>query len=78
MSNLEKLKVELQAMVDKGTITAKQYQEKIDSSIEQDDNYKVTQKEGTMRKKHIFIALVSGIVGLLCIISFLKKEKKQI
>ncbi len=65
MSNLERLKVELQSMVDKGTITAKQYQEKIDSAIKQDDNYKVTQKEGTMRKKHIFIALVSGIVGFM-------------
>lgn len=65
MSNLERLKVELQAMVDKGIITASQYQDKIDSAIEQDDNYKVTQKEGNMRKKHIFIALVSGIAGFI-------------
>lgn len=63
MSNLDRLKKELQIMVDKGTITAKQYQDKIDEAVKQDKNY--AYKNNSMKKKHILLALFSGIVGFL-------------
>ena len=63
MKNLEKLKLELQGLVDKGKITAKQYQEKIDSAIYSDGGYEG--KGGNMKKKHIILALGGLVIGFL-------------
>lgn len=63
MSNLDRLKKELQPMVDKGLITAKQYQDKIDEAVKQDKNY--AYKNNSITKKHILLSLFSGLVGFL-------------
>ena len=61
MSNLDKLKKELQVLVDKGKITAKQYQDKIDDAIYQDGGYKNNNK----KNKHILLILGSFVLGYL-------------
>ena len=63
MSKLEELKKELQGLVDKGKITAKQYQDKIDEAINGDGGYE-TEKD-SMKKKHIILALGSLFIGFL-------------
>jgi|TARA_B110000977_G_scaffold191648_1_gene264075 hypothetical protein len=63
MSKLEMLKTELQGLVDKGKITAKEYQDKIDSAIYQDGGYEG--KGNGMKQKHIILALGGLIIGFL-------------
>jgi len=63
MSKLEELKKELQGLVDKGKITAKEYQDKIDEAIYGDGGYE--NKGVSMKKKHIILALGGLIIGFL-------------
>lgn len=63
MSKLEMLKTELQGLVDKGKITAKEYQDKIDSAIYSDGGY--GSKGGNMKKKHIILAIGGLVIGFL-------------
>jgi hypothetical protein len=63
MSKLDTLKKELQGLVDKGKITAKEYQDKIDEAIYGDGGYE--NKGGNMKKKHIILALGGLIIGFL-------------
>ena len=63
MSNLENLKDKLQTLVDKGKITAKQYQDKIDEAIYSDGGYQG--KGGVMERKHIALVLGGIVVGFL-------------
>lgn len=63
MSKLDELKKELQGLVDKGKITAKQYQDKIDEAIYGDGGYET--KKGSMKKKHIILALGGLVIGFL-------------
>lgn len=61
MDNLTRLKKELQPMVDKGVITAKQYQDKIDSAIKQ-EGYGYN-KGG--KGKNVAMLLIGGLLGFL-------------
>ena len=63
MSKLDELKKELQGLVDKGKITAKEYQDKIDEAIYGDGGYE--NKDDSMKKKHIILALGSLFIGFL-------------
>ena len=63
MSKLDELKKELQGLVDKGKITAKQYQDKIDEAIYGDGGYE--NKGVSMKKKHIILALGGFVIGFL-------------
>lgn len=63
MTNLYRLKQELQPMVDDGKITVKQYQDKIDEAIEQ-DNIENQNKPCCQKKIKMchFVFMGAGIV----------------
>ena len=61
MNNLTRLKKELQPMVDKGKITAKQYQDKIDSAIKQEGYGYKRESKG----KNLALILIGGFFGFL-------------
>ena len=63
MSKLDELKKELQGLVDKGKITAKEYQDKIDEAIYGDGGYE--NKGVSMKKKHNILALGGLAIGFL-------------
>ena len=54
MSKLDELKKELQGLVDKGKITAKEYQDKIDEAIYGDGGYE--NKDDGMKKKTYYLS----------------------
>ena len=62
MNKLEMLKTELQGLVDKGKITAKEYQDKIDSAIYSDGGYG---DKGGRNAIHFVIGVGGLIIGYL-------------